>query len=125
MFIIVTRNCANVASYLEKHPSIIKSATTEAVAQKTQTPIVAKLTQCEMGISAHINTDGICIFIKFTVLFYDEISLLSQKENKPNFTCIKLVWHSYHIIALRVCQEEECLQRRNKHSWGEYCNEIW
>jgi hypothetical protein len=31
-----------------KPPFQIKSATTEAVAQKTQTPIVAKLTQCEM-----------------------------------------------------------------------------
>ena len=26
----------------------IKSATTEVIAQKTQTPVVAKLTQCEM-----------------------------------------------------------------------------
>ena len=30
-------------------PPQIKSAATEVTAQKTQTPIVAKLTQCEMG----------------------------------------------------------------------------
>jgi len=29
----------------------IKSAATEATAQKTQTPIVAKLTLCEMGVT--------------------------------------------------------------------------
>ena len=42
----------------------IKSAATEAVAQKTQTPIVAKLTECEMECT-HLHIGGICIFIKF------------------------------------------------------------
>ena len=34
----------------------IKSAATEVTAQKTQTPIVAKLTYCEMGVNAHTYT---------------------------------------------------------------------
>jgi len=44
----------------------IKSAPTEADAQKTQTPIVTKPIQYK-GITAH-QYCGICIFIKLTVL---------------------------------------------------------
>jgi len=42
-----------------------KSAATEVTAQKTQTPIVAKLYQYKEHFCIH--TDGICIFIKFIV----------------------------------------------------------
>jgi hypothetical protein len=65
-----------------------KSATTAVAAQKTQTPIVAKLTQCEMGARTHTNNDGICVFIKFTLFLYAEISVLSLKENTPFFTLL-------------------------------------
>ena len=60
----------------------IKSAATEVTAQKTQTPIVAKLTQCEMGAKAHTNKDGICIFIKFTLLVYAETGAFIRKKEK-------------------------------------------
>ena len=48
-----------------------KSAATEVTAQKTQTPIVAKLTQCEMGRKrSHIYISvGISVFIKFVPIY--------------------------------------------------------
>ena len=46
-------------------PKNAKSATTEAIAQKTKTPIVAKLYGYEKTLCTH--TEGICIFIKFMV----------------------------------------------------------
>ena len=43
-----------------------KSATTEAVAQKTQAPIIAKQTVSRRYV--HTYHMGICIFIKFSVI---------------------------------------------------------
>ena len=45
-------------------PPKIKSAPTEVDAQKTQTPIVAKLTDIARALPIH---SRICIFIKFNV----------------------------------------------------------
>ena len=45
-----------------------------------------------MGAQAHTNNDGICIFIKFTLFVYAEISVLFKKEKYTHFHIIKLVW---------------------------------
>ena len=88
-------------------PSLkIKSATTEAVAQKTQTPIVAKLTVCEIG-ALHIHIVGICIFIKFVTMGYGNKRILSYKrKNTPNFTVVQLVWQSHCSIVFLRLQEK-------------------
>jgi len=59
----------------------IKSATTEAAAQKTQTPIVAKLTVCETGAS-HIHIVGICIFIQCETMGWENKRIFSYKKKK-------------------------------------------
>ena len=51
-FVLPYAALINLPLFLQP-PYKTKSATTEAVAQKTQTPIVAKLTECEMGAHAH------------------------------------------------------------------------
>ena len=53
----------NLFFLFTKIPLKTKSAPTEADAQKTQTPIVAKLIQYNKHYCTHIV--GICIFIKF------------------------------------------------------------
>ena len=58
---------------------------------KTQTPIVAKLTQCENGCKAHNYLERNLRFYQIRLLVYGKIGVLSLKENTPNFTSIKLV----------------------------------
>ncbi|MBQ3227755.1 MAG: hypothetical protein IJB43_04125, partial [Clostridia bacterium] len=69
-----------------------KSAPTEADAQKTQTPIVAKLTLREKAFR-HNYINEICVFIKFICNRNKKYGY--SKMNKP-LTHIKLVWHTYY-----------------------------
>ena len=72
----------------------IKSAATEAAAQKTQTPIVTKLTQCETDVAILKSMEF--AFLSNPQFKYGKISVVSPKENTPNFTSIKLVWHNHY-----------------------------
>ena len=63
----------------------IKSAATEVTAQKTQTPIVAKLTQCEMGVNAYTKQSGICIFIKFYLYYVCRNKRIIPEEKYTHF----------------------------------------
>ena len=44
-----------------------------------------------MGALCTQNSDGICVFIKFTLFLYGKAGVFSPKENTPYFTSIKLV----------------------------------
>ena len=50
-------------------------------ALKTQTPIVAKLTQCEMGVTT-ITSNGICILSNSLTLLWQSEKNLSRKQDK-------------------------------------------
>ena len=91
------------------HPSSlsikIKSAATEVTAQKMQTPIVAKLTQCETDVAILKSMEF--AFLSNSQFKYGKISVVSSKENTPNFTSIKLVWHTQFTIPHRKMQEKK------------------
>ena len=57
----------------------IKSAATEVTAQKMQTPIVAKLTQCEMG-AKHTQTKIEFAFLSNSHCLYAEIGTFIPKR---------------------------------------------
>ena len=50
-------------------PPKIKSAATEVTAPKKQTPVVAKLTQCEMDAFAYTNNDRTFIFYQIYLVY--------------------------------------------------------
>ena len=62
-----------------------KSATAEAIAQKTQAPIVAKQTVSRAYV--HVHHVGICVFIKFIVMV---------REKDPS----KSEWLCLHLFSL-------------------------
>ena len=63
----IWKNCNSKIGYTTAFLYNIKSATTEATTQKTQTPIVARLTEIARALLIHRK---ICIFIKFIVYKY-------------------------------------------------------
>ena len=89
-------DCNYLFSSCHRHFSFlqIKSAATEATAQKTQTPIVAKPIQYK-GITAH-QYRRICVFIKFTALAKGRNIPIEKHKNALLY--IKLVWHYQFII---------------------------
>ena len=70
-------------------PPKIKSAATEVTAQKTQTPIVAKLTECEMGRKTHnIQSPEFAFLSNSKQLYAAQTKRIYpyKKKNTPNFT---------------------------------------
>ena len=71
--------------YGSAHASIqsgkIKSAATEVTAQKTQTPIVAKLTQCETDVAIPKLKEF--AFLSNPQFKYGKISVVSKKKIRP------------------------------------------
>ena len=57
-----------------------------------------------MGASAHINHEGICIFIKFAWFMYAEISVFPESENTHSSTFIELVCHNQYKVFYKFCK---------------------
>lgn len=81
-----------VIDHFSSPPENKKSAPTEVSAQKTQTPIVAKLTD----IRACLIHSGTCVFIKFIVHEQKGDTSPSAGSNCR----IQLVWRSHYTILI-------------------------
>ncbi len=94
-----------------------KSAPTEADAQKTQTPIVAKLTDVKEGDIFTFIIVGICIFIKFTIIKFAKQSVIFPERDIHPISPIQLVWPTQHST---FPEEKQAFSQKNGKTFSAF-----
>ena len=96
----------------------IKSAATEVTAQKTQTPIVAKLTLRENGCNHNNIINRICIFIKFNnvIMLKKSIPIPINKDSTPviHVYLVSLAEVLYHTSKENAIEKQKTLEKNRE-----------